>query len=290
MEICTLGLILTVILGLIAGSFLNVCIYRIPRSKSIISPGSHCPLCNGPIKWYDNIPLISYFLLLRGRCRSCGGDISLRYPLTEALTGLMFGVFFYSLVFQAGEPLSVYVAYSVLGCALLVSSFVDLESYIIPNEITYFGMVFGPVYSLLFPVLHHSSGSYRGFGVLEGQRLDALASSLGGMLVAGGLVLGFAVLGQVVFRQEAMGMGDVKLMAMIGGVTGWKLAVMVFFIAPFFALLVNIPLLLKGGMGGGHKIPYAPFLSLAALVSIPLQEPLIRFLDSRIHIFSLLWS
>lgn len=290
MEICTLGLILTVILGLIAGSFLNVCIYRIPRSESIISPGSHCPLCNGPIKWYDNIPLISYFLLLRGRCRSCGGDISLRYPLTEALTGLMFGVFFYSLVFQAGEPLSVYVAYSVLGCALLVSSFVDLESYIIPNEITYFGMVFGPVYSLLFPVLHHSPGAYRGFGVLEGQRLDALASSLGGMLVAGGLVLGFAALGQVVFRQEAMGMGDVKLMAMIGGVTGWKLAVMVFFIAPFFALLVNIPLLLKGGMGRGHKIPYAPFLSLAALVSIPLQEPLIRFLDSRIHIFSLLWS
>ncbi|OHB89015.1 MAG: hypothetical protein A3C38_00955 [Planctomycetes bacterium RIFCSPHIGHO2_02_FULL_50_42] len=290
MEICTVGFILAVVLGLIVGSFLNVCIFRIPRSESIISPGSHCPLCGKPVRWYDNIPLVSYFLLLKGTCRSCGGDISLRYPLIEALTGLMFGVFFYSLVCQAGEPLSVYIAYSILGCALLVSSFVDVELYIIPNEVTYFGMVFGPIFSLLFPALHHSPGSYRRFGVLEGERLDALASSLCGMLVGGGLVLAFAMLGRIAFRQEAMGMGDVKLLAMVGGITGWKLSVIVFFLAPFFALLASIPLLLKGGLGKGHKIPYAPFLSLAALVSIPLQSPLIQFLDSRIYIFSLLWS
>lgn len=272
------------------GSFLNVCIFRIPRSESIISPGSHCPLCGKPVRWCDNIPLVSYFLLLKGKCRSCGGDISLRYPLIEALTGLMFGVFFYSLVCQAGEPFSVYVAYSILGCALLVSSFVDVELYIIPNEVTYFGMAFGPVFSFLFPALHHSPGSYRGFGVLEGERLDALASSLCGMLVAGGLVLVFAVLGQVAFKKEAMGMGDVKLMAMIGGVVGWKLAVIVFFLAPFFALAVSVPFFLTGGLEKGRRIPYAPFLSLAALVSIPLQETFIRFLDSRIEIFSLLWS
>lgn len=272
------------------GSFLNVCIFRIPRNESIVSPSSHCPLCGRPIEWYDNIPLVSYFLLLGGKCRSCKGDIGLRYPLVEALTGLMFGAFFYSLVLRAGEPLSVYMAYSLLGCALLVSSFVDVELYIIPNEITYLGMAFGPVFSFLFPDLHHSSGSYREFGLLGGQRLDALASSLCGMLVAGGLVLLFAVLGQIAFRKEAMGMGDVKLMAMMGGVMGWKLAVIVFFLAPFFALFVSIPLLLTGGLGEGRKVPYAPFLSLAALVSIPLQAPFIQFLDSRIQIFSLLWS
>ncbi|MEE9200951.1 MAG: prepilin peptidase [Candidatus Brocadiales bacterium] len=289
MEICALGLILTVVLGLVVGSFLNVCIYRIPRNESVVSPGSHCVLCGNPIKWYDNVPLVSYFLL-KGRCRSCGDKISLRYPLTEALTGLMFGVFFYSSVCLAWEPLPVYIAYCVLGCALIVSSFVDAESYIIPNEVTYFGMVFGPVYSFLFPVLQNSPGSYRTFGILENPRFDGLASSLCGMLAGGGLILFFLVFGQIIFRKEAMGMGDVKLMAMVGGVLGWKLAVMVFFLAPFFALLASIQILIKGGLGEGRRIPYAPFLSLAAIVSIPLQEPFIRFLDSRIEIFSVLWS
>ena len=291
METGTLGLILAaVIFGLAVGSFLNVCIFRLPRNESVVSPGSHCTLCGSPVKWYDNIPLVSYFLLLKGKCRSCGDDISLRYPAIEALTGLMFGVFFYTSVCLAGQPLPVYIAYCALGSALLVSSFVDLESYIIPNEITYSGIIFGPVYSFLFPVLHQQHGSYRGIGVLEGQRLDALLSSLYGMLAGGGLVLFFLVFGEIVFRKEAMGMGDVKLMAMVGGVLGWKLAVITFFLAPFFALLVNIPLLLSGGLERDHKIPYAPFLSLAALVSIPFQELFVRFLDSRIQIFSLLWS
>ncbi len=290
MEVWTLGLIIFVIIGLIVGSFLNVCIFRIPRNESLVSPGSRCPHCGKHIEWYDNIPLVSYFLLLKGRCRSCKGDIGLRYPLVEGLTGLMFGAFFYSLVFKAGEPFSVYIAYSILGCALLVSSFIDIELYIIPNEITYLGIIFGPIFSFLFPALHHSSGSYRNFGLIEWQRLDALVSSLCGIFVAGGLILAFAVLGQMAFRKEAIGMGDVKLMAMMGGLMGWKLAVIVFFLSPFFALLISIPLILTGSLEKGHKIPYAPFLSLAALVSLPLQEPFLRFLDSRIHILQLLWQ
>src|SRR3989304_6177293 len=194
----------------------------------MVPPVSHCPLCGKPVRWYDNIPLVSYFLLLKGTCRSCGGDISLRYPLIEALTGLMFGVFFYSLVCQAGEPLSVYIAYSILGCALLVSSFVDVELYIIPNEVTYFGMVFGPIFSLLFPALHHSPGSYRRFGVLEGERLDALASSLCGMLVGGGLVLAFAVLAQIGLMQAIMAMRDVTGYIIVGPIKCRKLSVIVF--------------------------------------------------------------
>lgn len=288
MGIWSIGL-LSVIFGLIVGSFLNVCIFRLPRNESIVSPGSHCPLCNEPIKWYDNIPLVSYFLILKGRCRSCGGSISLRYPLVEVLTGLMFGVFFYALVLRAGEPLSVYIAYSALGCALLALSFIDIETFIIPNEITYLGMAFGPIFSFLFPALHHSPGACGELGLFEGQRLDALASSLCGMFVAGGLVLTFALLGQVAFKKEAMGMGDVKLMAMVGGIVGWKLSVIVFFLAPFFALSVSIPLFLTGSLERGCKIPYAPFLSMAAMVSITLREPLVRFLDSRLEIFSLLW-
>lgn len=287
--LCLMLLTLAVVFGLIMGSFLNVCILRIPRNESIVWPGSHCSRCGGTIVWYDNIPLVSYFLL-KGRCRSCSGEISPRYPLVEALTGLMFGVFFYSLVLKAGVPLSVYAAYCLLGCALLVSSFIDVELYVIPNEITYLGMVFGPVFSFIFPALHRPPGSYVAVGAMEVGRWDALASSLCGILVAGGLVLVFVVLGQIALRREAMGMGDVKLMGMIGGIVGWKLSVMVFFIAPFFALLLSLQLLLRGQLEKGHKIPYAPFLSIAALVAIPLQGPLIRFLDSRIYIFSLLWS
>jgi leader peptidase (prepilin peptidase)/N-methyltransferase len=270
------------IIGLAVGSFLNVCIYRIPIGKSIIRPGSFCPLCKKPITWYDNIPIISY-VLLGGRCRWCKEAISLRYPIVESLTGALFILFFYCLVIKTGEPLEVYVIYTLLGCALIVSSFIDVELYIIPNEITYAGMVSAPLFSLLFPSLHHSTGNLRVFNLLGSVRLDALAASLLGILIGGGLVLVFGVLGTLLLRKEAMGMGDVKLMAMVGGIMGWKPAVVIFFLAPFFALAVAIPLLF---LGKGRTIPYAPFLSMATLVSIPYHEPFVRFLDSRLYLFS----
>jgi leader peptidase (prepilin peptidase)/N-methyltransferase len=268
--------------GLIVGSFLNVCIYRLPRDKSIVTPPSSCPNCREFIRWYDNIPLFSY-LRLGGRCRACKAPISLEYPLVEALTGILFGLFFCEFVLREGQPLSVYLAYVALSSALIVSSFIDLEFYVIPNEITLWGTALGPVYSLLFPALHPSSDPSRGMVFLENERLDAAVASLVGILVGGGLVLLTALLGSLALKKEAMGMGDVKLMAMVGGIVGWKLSVIIYFLAPFLALLGAIPLLWTREE---RRLPYAPFLSMAAIVALPLQGVFIRFLDSRLSILS----
>ncbi|HHT9153206.1 MAG TPA: prepilin peptidase [Candidatus Hypogeohydataceae bacterium YC40] len=268
--------------GLIVGSFLKVCIYRLPRGKSIVAPPSFCPHCGEFIGWYDNIPLLSY-LLLGGKCRACKVHISLRYPLVESLTGLLFGFFFYEFVLREGKPLSVYIAYVALASALIVSSFVDLEFYLIPDEITVWGTVLGPIYSLLFPTLHYSANSLRGLALSGNERIDAVVASLLGILVGGGLILFTALFGSIVFRKEVMGMGDVKLMAMVGGVVGWKLSVIIYFLAPFFALALAIPLL---GLEKERKLPYAPFLSIATLVVMSFQRPFVEFFDSRTFILS----
>lgn len=268
--------------GLVVGSFLNVCIYRLPLNKSIVTPPSSCPHCGGSIRWYDNIPLLSY-LILGGKCRACKSSISIRYPLVEALTGFLFGFFFCEFVLRGGQPISVYLAYVALSSALIVSSFIDLEFYVIPNEITVWGTALVPLYSLLFPSLHPSADPLRGLTLVCNERLNAVMASLLGILVGGGLILLTALLGSLALRKEAMGMGDVKLMAMVGGVVGWKLSVMVYFLAPFFALVGSIPLLRSGKE---RKLPYGPFLSMATLVALLLQGPFIRFFDSRLFILS----
>ncbi len=268
--------------GLVTGSFLNVCIYRLPRNRSIIAPASFCPSCGAFVKWYDNVPLLSY-LLLRGKCRSCKSPISLRYPLVEALTGLLFGLLFIQFVLKQEQSLSLYVAYTALSSALIVSSFIDLEFYLIPNEITMPGIIAGPIFSFLFPGIHYPVNHLGAPLTLDYSRMDALSASFTGILIGGGIVWLTAVIGSFVFRREAMGMGDVKLMAMIGGITGWKLALMVYFLAPFFALAAAVPLFF---VGKGRKIPYAPFLSMATLAALFFQRPFTKFLDSRLFILS----
>ncbi len=221
--------------------------------------------------------------MLGGKCRACGSPISPIYPIVEALTGFIFGLFFYRFAVKAGQPPSVYFAYIALSAALIVSSFVDLEFYVVPNEITHWGTALGPLYTLLFPSLHPSADPLRGLSLIGNDRLDAVLASLTGILAGGGIVLLTALLGGLVFRKEVMGMGDVKLMAMVGGVVGWKLSIIIYFLAPFFALVGAIPLLLSGK---GRRLPYAPFLSVATLVALPLQTSLIKFLDSRLFILS----
>ena len=279
-EILWFGILF--LLGLVVGSFLNVCIYRLPRDKSVVVPASFCPNCGESIRWYDNIPLFSY-LMLGGKCRACKSPISLRYPFVEALTGFLFGFFFCEFVIREGQPFSVYLAYIALSSALIVSSFVDWEFYVIPNQITVWGTALGPLYSLLVPSLHPSADPLRGVEFLGNDRLNAVAASLLGVLVGGGLVFLTALIGGMALRKEAVGMGDVKFMAMVGGVMGWKLTVMIYFLAPFFALAGALPMLWSEKE---HKLPYAPFLSMATLAALSLQGPLIRFLDSRLLIFS----
>lgn len=235
------------IIGAIIGSFLNVCIHRIPKGGSIVSPASHCPRCKKNISWYDNIPVISY-LVLAGKCRHCKGKISLRYPLVELVTaGLIF-----SLYISFGVSTKFFV-YSALTSALIAASFIDLDINEIPDGISAGGLAAGFVLAFAFPALF-------GFSA----RLPGLLSSLLGAFAGGLSIYAMGLFGRLAFKKEAMGGGDVKLMAMIGSILGWKLVLLAFFIAPVLGVISGVSAKLKGR----DTIPYGPYLSLAAVVVI----------------------
>jgi len=257
--------IIVFLFGLAIGSFLNVCIWRLPLDKSIVYPPSHCPLCRKHIFWYDNIPVLS-FILLKGRCRSCKEKISFRYPLIELLTASIFLLFF------THFSLPLFFIYTLLGSLLIVATFTDFAHQIIPDQITLGGLAAGLFLSIIYPPLHGVVST--GAGVVKTSGLS-LVSSLVGMLVGGGSIYLLGVIGSVIFRKEAMGGGDVKLMGMLGAFLGWKLVLLIFFIAPLFGSVVGIILKLK------HKteiIPYGPYLSLAAIITLIYGERIIRFL------------
>lgn len=277
--------VLFFVVGLTIGSFLNVCIYRIPRKRSLVLPRSFCPACNTLVRWYDNIPVFSY-LLLRGRCRTCSASISIRYPLVEVLTGYVFAHVYLFVQYRHESP-CVFAGYLALCCALVISTFVDLEFLIIPNEVTLVGIPLALVFSVLCPGLHHEPDTLRNFSLSGITRLDALTASVCGVLAGGGLVFLCSVVGKWVFRKDAMGFGDVKLMGMVGGMVGWKLAVAIFFVAPFFGLFMGIPVLL---MKKKHLIPYGPFLSLATLVCILLQDYFLGLMNSYVQLFTVVFT
>lgn len=245
-------------LGAAVGSFLNVCIYRLPRKKSIVRPGSYCPHCKQPIAWYDNIPFLSY-LLLRRQCRRCGAKISFRYFVVELLTAaaflLLFDYFGLSLLFWI---------YAAVCSSLILVSFIDIDIREIPDEISLGGTLIGLILSAAFPSLQETASSHL-----------ALWRSFLGILAGAGAIYITGLIGNAIFKKESMGGGDVKLMAMIGAFLGWKLALLTFFIAPFFGAAVGIALKIKRGES---LIPYGPFLSLAALISIVWGEEIIFYL------------
>ncbi len=250
--------ILVFVTGSIMGSFLNVCIYRLPRRQSVVAPRSYCPNCKEPIQWYDNIPILSY-LILRGRCRRCKGRISLRYLIVEILTASLFLLLY---LFFGFSPR--FFAYATMAGALIISTFVDLETQEIPDEVTLSGIVIGLIVSLVSPAVVGEAVAWKG----------CLASALGAL--AGGTsiyLMGF--LGELVFKKEAMGGGDVKLLAMIGAFLGWRLALLVFFIAPLFGSVVGIVMRIREG---SETIPYGPYLSLAALVAVFWGEKILGLL------------
>jgi len=247
--------ILFFLVGACVGSFLNVCIYRLPRAMSIVKPGSHCPSCGTPIEWYDNIPIFS-FVALGAKCRRCKGGISARYVLVEALTGVLFAFVAYRFRFLEGQPYALVVAYMLLVGGLVVSTFTDIELQIIPDQVTIGGMAIVPVLSLVVPALHE------GFSLLGRERLDSLIACGIGMAVGAGMVYVVGQLGKLVLQQEAMGGGDVKLMGMVGGFLGWQGAVMTFFLGAIIAAVVGIALLVRKRQ---RVIPFGPFLSIAAL-------------------------
>lgn len=244
------------VIGAIIGSFLNVVIYRLPRHQSIISPPSHCPRCKHHIAWYDNIPVISYIVLM-GKCAKCRKRISLRYPAVELATALL-ALFLY---IRFGVSVKL-VAYMAMASGLLAATFIDFASGEIPDEITLGGLVAFLAASFTFPVIFDTT-----------VRLEALRASGLGALAGGLSILIMALFGKLVFKKEAMGGGDLKLMAMVGSILGWKLALLTFFIAPFFGGAVGIMLKISEGR---ETIPYGPYLSLAAIISLFYGNAILR--------------
>ena len=245
------------ILGMIVGSFFNVCIHRLPLSESVVWPGSHCPACRKPVRWYDNIPVVS-FILLDGKCRDCKAIISPRYTVIELVTG----VAFLWAWLHYGWTLTGFVALFLFS-ALLVASVVDLEHQIIPDEISLGGLVLGIAMSGLVPGLHGQTVWWRG----------SLASVIG-VLVGGCLIYGTGVLGTLIFRKDAMGGGDVKLMAMLGAFLGWKKMVLVYLLAPVLALPMALFFKFAKRV---EVIPFGPYLSLAGWVAFLWGDVLIHW-------------
>lgn len=244
------------ILGSAIGSFLNVCIWRMPRGESILRPASHCISCKKPIQWFDNIPILS-FAMLAGRCRYCRVRISFRYPAVEFIAAILFVINFKH--FGMAPKFFIYTA---LEYALLVGAFTDIMHYIIPDEITVGGAVAGLILSSVFPGLHNAPS-----------HINAFLFSLLGAAVGAGSIYAIGVIGELIFKKEAMGGGDVKLMAMIGSVVGWKSALLVFFIAPFFGAAAGLYVKFVKKI---DIIPYGPYLAFATFVVIMSGEKILR--------------
>ncbi len=228
-------------MGLAIGSFLNVCIYRLPRRESLMYPGSHCPVCNRSLAWFENLPLSSW-LVLRGRCRTCRTPIPVQYPLVEAITAAVFvGAYF----IYGWTPLL--AARLLFACAMIVLFVIDLQHRILPNAITLPGIVIGFILSFFLP---------------PGWR-----SSLVGLLAGGGVL--FAI-GESYYRlrgYEGLGMGDVKMLAMIGAFLGWPLMLVTLVLASFAGSAVGVGLLVSRRGDMKAALPFGTFLAVGALVA-----------------------
>ncbi|MDO8957069.1 MAG: prepilin peptidase [Deltaproteobacteria bacterium] len=230
-------------IGCCVGSFLNVCIYRVPRGLSIVSPRSFCPVCQAPIRAYDNIPLLSY-LLLRGKCRNCQGEIFWRYPLVEALTG---GITL-ALFFKFGFSLS-FFSFLAFSAALIVITFIDLDHRIIPDVISLPGIAIGFLLAILGTSI-------------------TVKESLIGILAGGGSLFVVAFVYETLTKREGMGGGDVKLLAMIGAWLGWKSVLFSLFFASLSGTFIGGATMLIRKEGRHYAIPFGPFLALSALAYI----------------------
>ena len=240
-------IIFAFLFGLCVGSFLNVCIYRIPNKKSIVTPPSGCTSCGKNIRFYDNIPVLSY-LILRGRCRYCHESFSIMYPLIELVTGLLSVALLIRFnIFNHQFPL--YFIYMVFAAALLCVSFIDLKHQIIPDVISLPGILAGFIVSFFS---YHVTWLH----------------SLIGILIGGGILYIVALLFEILMKKEGMGGGDIKLLAMIGAWLGWKAVPFVILVSSLTGLLLGGASLVLSKQGIRSRIPFGPFLSLSALIYI----------------------
>ena len=236
-------IVLIFVLGLIVGSFSNVCIYRIPRNESIVYPASHCPKCRTTIRPIDNIPLLSY-ILLKGRCRNCKSKISIQYPVVEFLTGFIYLIIYliYGLSIQT-------LIYIILSSALIIIAFIDLNEQIVPDIISLPGIAIGFIISFFVPYI-------------------SFVNSALGILAGGGIILIIGLAGSVIFKKEAMGGGDVKLAAMIGAFLGWRYIIISLFFGFFLGALAGIFLVLSKIKSREDMVPFGPFIVLGSLITL----------------------
>jgi leader peptidase (prepilin peptidase) / N-methyltransferase len=241
-----------VILGLSLGSFANVLIWRLPREESMVQPPSHCPKCGRLIPPLENIPLLS-FLVLRGRCRGCHEPISVRYPLIELAAGILalLAVEFFGVSYAT-------FAYGMLFIALLALIIIDLEHWLLPFAITIPLTIIALCGAIFF-------------------QLRPLADSLLGMLVGFAVFMAMVAGGKWIFKKDAMGGGDVVFGVMAGAFLGWKLTLLMIFLASLLGTLTIIPLLLLGKNISGRSIPFGPFLAVALVVALFLGEPILNW-------------
>ncbi len=254
--------ILAFLFGLLIGSFLNVCIYRWPRDLSVVRPRSHCPKCEKLIAWYDNIPLLSY-ALLRGRCRHCHGRISIRYPVVELFTGALFFYF----VREFGTT-ALAAKLCVFSAALLALAFSDLEERILPDELTLGGALAGLVFALFVPTPDQTAQMVAWLfgGSLSGRTDSVVEAALGAALPTAALWIG-GWLFEKVRHKEGLGLGDVKLIAMMGAFLGLRGALMALFLGSLVGSILGYAWMKATGKDPGtYQLPFGTFLAASGIV------------------------
>lgn len=240
---------LTAGLGLCIGSFLNVCIYRLPRGGSLVTPPSRCPRCEKRLAWFDNIPVISW-LFLRGRCRQCQAPISIQYPIVELITALLA-----VLVVMVTPPGPLLASRLVLTAILIVLFVIDLELQLLPNNITLPGIAVGFAFSFFTP--------------------PGPLAALAGIALGAGVLYGIAAAYYLIRREEGMGMGDVKMLAMVGAFLGWRAVLLTLILSSFAGALVGVALMSSKREGLRYALPFGTFLAIGAFVAMVAGDAII---------------
>lgn len=247
----TFNLVLGAAIGLCIGSFLNVVIYRLPLGKSIVTPPSRCRNCSYLLKWYDNVPVLSW-LLLRGKCRKCGTGVSIQYPIVELMTGALFVLVIWL------TPVGPLLATRLLLICILIALFgIDLEHQILPNTITLPGIAVGVLLSLIAP--------------------PGIKDALIGVLLGGGILYAIAWGYYLWRREEGMGMGDVKMLAMIGAFLGWKAVLVTLVLSSFSGAIIGLIMMAAQRGTIKYALPFGTFLAIGAVVAMVAGEPLIAW-------------
>ena len=244
-------LVLLSVVGLAVGSFLNVCIHRLPRGQSLVSPPSRCPSCGKSLRWFDNIPVVSW-VALRGRCGQCRAPISPRYPVVEIVTALT-----WLLVAWLTPPGWLLASRLLLATALIVLFVIDLEHQLLPNAITLPGIGVGFAFSFVTPL-----------GPVD---------SLIGILLGGGILYAIAAGYYLLRKEEGMGMGDVKMLAMVGAFLGWRAVLLTVVLSSFAGAVIGLLIIAwhRGDMR--YALPFGTFLALATLVAMLVGEELLAW-------------